>query len=87
LVDNRRRISLFAIRTAVISSGELGMSNGIVSSGVDALGGGGDGCGMRLRTLSGSRGTNPAPHHADSILVGEKSFALAAAYAESHSAF
>ena len=29
-----------------------------------------------------SRGTNPAPRHADSMLVGEKAFALAAAYAK-----
>jgi len=72
----------------VISIGELSISNGVVGSEVNARsGGGGDGCGIRLRTLNRSKGTNPALLYADSILVDEKAFARAAAYAESHSAF
>ena len=42
------------------------MSNGVVGSGVEARGGGGgDGGGIQLRTLSGSRGINPARRHAE----------------------
>ena len=85
LANNRRRISIFVLRTTVMSIRELGISNSVVGSGVDARDG--DGCGIRLRTLSRSKGTSPVLLYADLILGDEKAFACAAAYAESLSAF